>query len=98
MKKNIFMITLITLSACVSSPDYGDALNNLVGSNQTTLENVWVSPSNVNYLTPDQVLWTYFQDSPSGEEFCRTTFTITDNVITDFSFEGDNCTLSAYSY
>ena len=98
MNKSILTLTVLLISACVSSPDYGQALNNWVGANQTTLQNTWGSPATVNYINPNQVLWTYFQDSPSGEEFCRTTFTITDNMITDFSFEGDNCSIPAYTY
>ena len=98
MKKTAFILLTILLTGCVSSPDYGQALNTWVGASQLSLQDTWGSPATVNYLTPNQVLWTYFQDSPSGEEFCRTTFTITDNTITDFTFEGDNCSVTDFTY
>lgn len=98
MKKTAFLGLGILLTACVSSPDYGQSLNTWVGASQLSLQDTWGSPATVNYITPNQALWTYFQDSPSGEEFCRTTFTITDNTITDFAFEGDNCSVTDFTY
>lgn len=94
MKKSAIILTGLFLTACVSSPDYDETLQTWVGANQTTLIDTWGNPASVNYITPNQELWTYFQDSPSGEEFCRTTFTITDGVVNDFTFEGDNCSLT----
>jgi len=93
MKKALLTYILL-LSACVTSQDYGTQLQNWVGANRTTLIDAWGSPAAVNYLTPNQQLLTYFQMSPDGAEFCRTTFTLTDGNVTDFTFEGDNCSIT----
>lgn len=91
MKKLLF---ILLLSGCVSSPDYDEALNNWVGASQENLINSWGEPAAINYITPNQQLFSYFQISPSGQEFCRTTFTLTDGVVNDFEFEGDNCSVN----
>ena len=94
MKKYALLTTAFILSACVSSPDYGETLQAWVGSSSEALQTSWGNPATVNYIAPHQELWTYFQNSPSGAEFCRTTFTITNGIINDFAFEGYNCALN----
>lgn len=93
MKKSIMSFLVLVLPACVSSPDYGETLQNWVGVSQTALIETWGDPATINYVTPSQQLFSYFQMSPTGQEFCRTTFTITDGVVNNFEFEGDNCQL-----
>lgn len=94
MKKYALLATALILPACVSSPDYEETLQTWVGASQITLIDTWGNPAAVNYIAPHQELWTYFQDSPSGAEFCRTTFTITNGIVNDFSFEGYKCSLN----
>lgn len=95
MNKSIFAFTALILSSCASSPDYDESLQIWIGANQQSLTNAWGDPATINYLTDNQQLLTYFQTSPDGQEFCRTTFTITDGSVTDFEYEGDNCQVSA---
>ena len=94
MKNNFLVFMCLLATACVSSPDYGESLQVWIGANQQSLTNAWGNPATINYITPNQQLLTYFQTSPDGEEFCSTTFTVTDGNITDFSFEGDNCSVA----
>lgn len=96
MKKSIFTLSALLISACVSSPDYAQSLDVWVGANQEALISTWGNPASVEYPVPNQELWTYYQTSPNGQMFCRTTFTLTDGVVNDFAFEGDNCTVSIY--
>ena len=96
MKKYILFSTAVLLSACVSSPDYNEALNSWIGTSEESLEVSWGSPASVTYLAPNQELLTYVQLSPVGEEFCRTTFTITNGIVNDFAFEGSPCSLPPY--
>ena len=91
MKKTVLAFIVIVLSACVSSADYSSLLDNWVGSSQEVLITSWGDPAEVSYPIPGQELWTYFQTSPSGAEFCRTSFTIVNGTVTDYTFEGDNC-------
>ena len=92
MKKSILALTTLLLAACASnSTDYEDLLDNWVGSSQQVLITSWGDPAEVSYPVPGQELWTYFQTSPSGAEFCRTSFTISNGMVTDYTFEGDNC-------
>ncbi|MBR1605497.1 MAG: hypothetical protein IJ660_05280 [Alphaproteobacteria bacterium] len=95
MKKSVLGFIALLLSSCASSPDYSESLQVWIGANQQSLTNAWGNPATINYLTANQQLLTYFQISPNGEEFCRTTFTVTDGSVTDFEFEGDNCQVSA---
>ena len=94
MKKYALLTTALMLSACVSSPDYAETLNTWVGSSSEALQTSWGNPADVSYPAPNEQLWTYFQTSPSGAEFCRTTFTITNGIVNDFDFEGYNCSLT----
>ncbi len=94
MYKSVLAFMALLLSSCVSSPDYEEQLQVWIGANQQSLTNAWGDPATVNYITPNQQLLTYFQMSPDGAEFCRTTFTITDGNVTDFAFEGDDCEMT----
>ena len=91
MRQTILAFTALILSACATSHDYEGMLDNWVGSSQTVLLNSWGNPASVTTMFPGEELWTYYQTSPTGAIFCRTTFTITNGVINDFAFEGDNC-------
>jgi len=87
------LLLVLFLTGCVSSPDYNTSLQQWVGASQESLMNIWGDPASINFVTPNQQLLTYFQTGTDGELFCRTTFTITDGDVTNFAFEGDNCSV-----
>ncbi len=87
----MIVLLVLMLTGCVSSPDYSQSLQPWVGASQESLVNIWGDPASINFVTPNQQVLTYFQMNNNGEEFCRTTFTVTDGDVTDFAFEGDNC-------
>lgn len=87
----MILLVVLLLTGCVSSPDYGQSLQMWMGASQESLINIWGDPASVSFITPNQQLLTYFQTDENGNEFCRTTFTVTDGDVTDFAFTGDNC-------
>lgn len=114
----ILLCTLI-LTACSTTANYDEQLQNWVGVSEEHLIDNWGMPDSSFMVDADTKVITYVEYSQEGDadaysdevyynaisgpdfvgpdaddngvEYCKISFVITDNVVTNYNYNGDYC-------
>ena len=98
MRKIFYVLMLFLLSACATETGYQKVVDSWMGSSKINLINTWGIPTN-NYKADEHTeYFSYVETSISTDSYgniynwkCQTTFTITDDVVTSWKYEGYKC-------
>ena len=93
------LLCLMLLSACTTDQaSYRQQLQNWVGMSQEALYYSWGEPDSVIYPAPaDEVVYSAISNDSYGlppqndTYYCKTSFTIQNSEVIDYSFNGDDC-------
>lgn len=96
MKKYILLLFLL-LSGCATSEGYNRMLNTWLDSDKQNLIETWGVPTSTYKLNDHIEYFSYLRTSVSSLDGtvynlkCETTFTIKDNKVASWKYNGNNC-------
>ena len=98
MRKVFSVLMLFLLSGCVTEAGYQKIVNSWMGSNKLNLIDSWGVPTSSYKVDDSTEYFSYVETSISSDSYgniynykCQTTFTITDDVVTSWKYEGNKC-------
>lgn len=95
--KNLYIFLFVLLSGCATSEGYNRILNTWLDSDKQNLIETWGVPTNTYRLNDHIEYLSYLRTSISSVDGniynwkCETTFTVEDNKITSWKYNGNNC-------
>lgn len=97
IKKLFVVLSLIIVSGCATSEGYNRILNTWLNSDKQNLIETWGVPTSTYKLNEHVEYISYLKTSISyinGNIYnwkCETTFTIKDNKVTSWKYNGNSC-------
>ena len=98
MHKIFCILMILLLSGCATEAGYQKIVNSWMGSSKHNLIESWGTPTSTYKEDEHTEYFDYIETSISSDSYghvynwqCKTTFTITDNVITSWRYDGNKC-------
>lgn len=93
MKKFLFVLSILSLCSCATTSKYKEILNSYVGKPKSTLVAKWGVPDSIYRVDKNTEMLKYVDETliVNGKMYCYTNFTITDGIVSDWSFNGNTC-------
>ena len=98
MKKFLIALLFALLGCHNKQSNYAQFLQSWIGKSEADLVATWGAPNEMKNITQQQQQFVYIKQKSQKNDFglelisyCQTTFITTNDIITNYSFNGDGC-------